>query len=192
MATYDFVHDEQCVDALIDRLEANLPATWLDAENTIMGLQRIEFGTLRSWRYTGQPGDEGPHDLLPCILCRFSTNEERVEYTTIGGKEGRWTSVTVVHLFGDPQCRDLTAPYRAIQAERAKAQRAKAISKAIWYHATDSVRRRLGGPTLTTSDTSAMVVTVVPGAILYDLPEDRIGEGLYAVGLTLGIATHTE
>jgi len=187
--TVDIVHDEEVIDAVIDQLEANLPAAWLDPLNPIMGLTRIEFGSLRNWRFNGRDGDESPIDLCPCILCRAATSDENGEFDAIGGKTAAAIQVAVVHLFSDDQSYDLTNTGRPIQPERAKAQRANVISEAIYTHATDANRRRLGDPTISTTDTSAYIISVVPMGVDYRPEED--GGGIYAVAVNLRVNYRT-
>ena len=190
--TYDFVHDEELADAILARLRANLPAVWRDRNNPVTGLKRIEFGDLLAWNFSGKRGDEGPDDLIPSIFVRFATNDEASQYSGVGGKEGRLTMYTVVHVFGPQQCYDLDAPHAPVQAERSKSQRAKAISKALWYHATNASRRRIGGADLTTDDTNAMTIQAIPGPVVYRPPEDASGMGQFAIGLVLAIGTLTQ
>ena len=187
--TYDFIHDEEVADAVIDQLEANLPAAWRSRANAVLGLRRIEFGSLNQYRFSGRPGDENIGDLLPSIWVRMGS-QDAPEHSAIGGKEGQATLLTIVHVFGEEQCYDLTTPSRRVQVERAKAQRAKAISKALWYHATDSKRRKLGDPTLTTDDTKAFVIDAHPGSVNYAPPEEA-ALGVYAVALGIRVNTRT-
>ena len=191
-ATVDFIHDEEVADAILGKLRdasTGLPSTWLDQDNPRLGLKRIEFGSLRSYRFSGEDGDQGLDDIVPCILVRFATSQAAAEYGAIGGKEGQSATFSVVHIFGDDQCRDETDVTLPIQSERAKAQKAKIISKAIYNDATNANRRRLGSPTLTTSDTSAHVVLAEPVGIDYSPPEEE--RGVYAVAVNLFVAVKT-
>lgn len=190
--TVDFVHDEEIADAILDRLRNatnGLPSTWLDEDNALLGLRRIEFGGLLTWRFSGEAGDRGPEDLSPSILVRFSTNEETLQFGLIGGKEGRTTLYSVVHIFGEEQCRDSSNAALRVQPERAKAQKAKIVSKAIWNSATDAYRRKLDNPTLTTSDTEAHVIIALPVGISYYPPEDGL---LHAFAVGVAVTTLTK
>lgn len=188
--TVDFVHDEDLADAILSRLRNatnGLPSTWLDEDNPLWGLRRIEFGSLQTWRFSGEPGDQFISDLIPGMFVRFATSDEERSYGLIGGKEGRSGTFSVVHVFGDDQCVDSDDATLPIQPERAKAQKAKIVSKAIWNSTTSSDRRRLGSPTLTTDDTSAHVIYAEPLSVVYNPPED--GGGLYA--FAVGVSVHT-
>jgi len=191
-ATVDFVHDEEVADAILGRLRNatnGLPSTWLDEDNPILGLRRIEFGSFVDWRFSGEEDDRGPEDLVPSILVRFASSEEAKAWGAIGGKEGRSATYSVVHLFGEDQCRDETDASLDIQVERAKAQKAKIIAKAIFNSTSNANRRRLDSPTLTTSDTDAHVLSAELVGINYAPPEDA---AFHALALGIHVVTYTK
>lgn len=191
-ATVDFVHDEEIADAILGRLRNTtngLPSTWLDEDNPLLGCQRIEFGEFNRWRFSGDEGDADLSDLIPSVLVRFATSEEATLFSLIGAKQGRSTVYSVVHIFGEDQCRDETDASLWIQPQRAKAQKAKIVSKAIWNSTDNNDRRRLDQPTLTTADTEAHVIVAEPGAINYYPPEDTLGVYAFAVVLTVTALT---
>ena len=192
-ATVDFNHDEEVADAILDRLRNatnGLPSTWLDEDNPLLGLKRIDFGSLETYRFSGETGDEGLADLVPSILVRFTSSQEASAFGLIGGKEGQSATFSVVHVFGEEQCRDKTDASEPIQPERAKAQKAKIVNKAIFNDATNAYRRKLGNPTLTTSDTAAHIVIAVPAGVNYNPPED--GGALYAFAVQISVMTLTK
>lgn len=190
--TVDFIHDEQVVDAWLSQLEANITALdseWTDKLNPMVGLKRIEFGSVLAWRPSGKDGDKEIDDLLPSIWVRPLTNVERSDGHGIGGKWMRQTDIIMVYVFGEEQCYDLSGVHRPIQVDRAKAQRAEFLNKAIWRDATNADKLRLGQPTLTTDDTRALIITSMPGSILYEVPEEQLG--VYAIGITASVITST-
>lgn len=180
-ATSDFVHDEDVVDAVIAALQANLPAAWLDVENSLYGVKRVEFGDLEHW---DRPPQVTIEDLCPYILVFANRTDDSTRiYGGLGGKEGWSVPVRVVHLWTKAQCRDETTPATAIQAARAQCQRAKVISKAIF------ATRTLASPTLTTTDATARVVECKPVNISYKLPELA---GTEVIGLAVDLIVHTQ
>ena len=191
----DFEHSAEVAAAILTRIEGNLPAVWTDKLNPVTGLRRIEFGRFNAWNFSGQDGDREAADLIPSILLRFATDGERPDISAIGGTWGREIPFTVVHLFGDEQCYDLTAPHRPIQAELAKSQRAKAINKAIWADATEAHKLTFGlgaASALTSDDTDAHVLTSMPGPILYRVEEDAGEVGVHAIGVQFSVLTYTK
>lgn len=180
-ATTDWVHDEAVVDAVIDRLEASLPATWTSGQNPHLRLKRIEFGDLSSYEL---PPNTTIDDLCPSILVYADRSENRTEvYGGIGGKEGEVIPVRVTHFWHRSQCRDLNDLSKWIQPARSQAQRAKVVNKALWQ------TRTVGAPTLTTDDTSAKVVVANPGGIMYGT--DDTGD-IITLSIDLTVATRTE
>ncbi len=159
MAVRDFVHDEQIVDAVIAQLAAELPSSWTSGENPILRLKRLQFGDLRDYRL---PPGEGWRTLCPAILVRVNRSESAAPYGGLGGKEGQVAPIRLLHVRTRDQCRDLGSPDKMLAPARARAQYAKAISKALFAN------RDLGDPPLTTDDTSARVIELRPRAIVYE------------------------
>ena len=189
--TVDFIHDEALVDAVLSQLRANLPTEWLNAENPILGLRRIEFGDFDGWRYSGDKGDAKVSDIVPLIFVRFPNSTELALASGIGGKQGMQLDLAIVHMFGEKQLYESTTNTgRTVQYPRAKAQRAKIVSKAI-FTATAGAERKLGDPTLTTSDTSASVIEAIPGGVNYHPPEDMPTSHIYAFSIPLTVWTRT-
>lgn len=194
-AVIDFVHVEQLVDAILASLRdasTGLPGTWLDEKNELLGLKRIEFGMASNWRYSGDDGDRGMEDFVPSILVRFATSDESPPHRLIGGKEAQTTTFSIVHMFGDAQIVDVDDTQDPIQPDRAKAQKAKIVSKALFNFADNNDRRRMGQPELTTADTEAHVLFAEPAGINFFPPEDGSTVAPYAFSVQVEIATLTK
>jgi len=159
MAVRDFIHDEEIVDAVIAQLAAELPSSWTSGENPILRLKRLQFGDLRDYRL---PAGEGWRIICPAILVRLDRSDSAPQYGGLGGKEGQVVPLRLLHVRTRDQCRDLDSPDKMVVPARARAQYAKAISKALFAN------RNLGSPRLTTEDDSARVVEMRPRAIVYD------------------------
>ncbi len=188
-AATDFLHDEAVVDAVIAELTAHLPATWTDKSNTLWGLQRIEFGDLREYEPTDEEYADWLASICPCLLVRCNRVEPADAWSGMGGKAGEAVPVRVLHAFTRAQCVDVTS-LAYIQPARARAQRAKIISTALWNDTT----WHLGSPTLTTADNLAKVVSVDRGPTIYEGAEDfaaLVGE-VFGLAIDLVVNTRTE
>ena len=158
-AATDFVHDEEIVDAVIDQLASNLPVSWTGGDNPILRLKRLQFGDLRDYRF---PPGEGWRDICPGILVRLNRSDDAAEYGGLGGKQGQVVPLRLLHIRRRDQCRDISAQELLVSPARARAQYAKAVSKALFAN------RDLGYPTLTTDDAEARVVELRPTAVIYE------------------------
>jgi hypothetical protein len=187
MAVRDFIHDEQIIDAVIAQLNAELPSEWTSGEDPIWRLQRLDFGDLRDYRMAREMTWR---DLCPAILIRVDRSERAAEYGGLGGKEGQVVPLRLLHVRARGQCRDLENPEKLISPARARAQCAKAISKALFAN------RDLGRPTLTTEDSSARVVELRPRAVVYEAEKGDVALAatydLVAVAVDFDVVVRTQ
>lgn len=182
-ATKDFAHDEEIIDAVIDVLEAQLPATWRTGGDTLLRLQRIDFGDFETYQL---PKGKEIEDLCPSIFVWADRSENATEtYGGVGGKEGQVVPVRVLHFWRRDQCQDIATPANWVQPARAQAQRSKVISKALW---NDRRVGLAGEDTLTTSDTGARVIEARPGVITYG---NLKGGTIITVAIDFEVATRT-
>ena len=186
-ATTDFIHDEEIVDAVTAQLAGSLPAAWTSGENPILRLRRLQFGDLRDYRI---PTGEGWRSLCPAILVRLNRSEHAPQYGGLGGKEGQVIPLRLLHIRTRAQCRDLADPEVIISPARARAQYAKAISKALFAN------RKLGNPALTTIDSLARVVELRPRAVVYEAEQGDValagGQDLVAFAIDFDVVVRTQ
>lgn len=186
-AATDFIHDEQIVDAVIAQLAANLPEPWTSGENPILRLRRLQFGDLRDYRF---PPDESWRDICPGILVRLNRSESAPQYGGLGGKEGQIVPLRLLHLRTRQQCRDIAEQGVIVSPARARAQYAKAISRALFAN------RNLEDPALTTDDSVARVVELRPRAVVYEAEKGDVAlagtHDLVALAIDFEIIVRTQ
>jgi len=175
MAT-DFVHTAEVVDAVISVLKGadgdthtgGLPSNWFEAgdDGDEVWVQVIQHGDLRDLVLT-----DDLDDRLPCILVR-GTGTQPLRTTT--QSQECWEPVRIVHARRFADCRDSDGEIEK-NITRARERYAKAIHTALFNDpnrklATINSEGERSEVDLTTSDTSADVVTVEFGG--WDLGQD--------------------
>lgn len=149
----DIIFDAEVIDAALAELRSHLPSAWLTAGNA-EELRLLDAGDLADY----VASDDALQVDTPAIIIRpLDRVREDADAGGVGGREAWNHPFRLVHIRRWADCYDASGNVEDNQT-RARIRYSKEINKALFADDTG----RLGSPTLTCSDGTAVVIYAAP------------------------------